>query len=199
MAEKYQNKYRIASARARWWDYGLNGGYFITICTQNRMHYFGKIREGVMVLNEIGKLVEQYWIEIPHHFPFVALGSFVVMPNHFHGIIVIDKMDGDGDRDTDFVGTPNLGVSTDDTDDTDNPQKSIKTGGKNPNWKPGTVGVIINQYKRMVTINARKIQADFGWQSRFHDRIIRNDSAYQRIQEYIESNVDKWNEDEFSK
>jgi putative transposase len=49
--EKFRNKYRIASARAQWWDYGRNGLYFITICTANREHYFGKIVNGKMILS----------------------------------------------------------------------------------------------------------------------------------------------------
>ncbi len=69
--------------------------YFITICTDNRAHYFGDIIDGKMVLNEIGKLANQYWYEIPNHFPFIKLGEFVVMTNHTHGILIINKMDRD--------------------------------------------------------------------------------------------------------
>ena len=93
MNEKYKNKYRIKSARLPNWDYGSNGMYFITICTQNRVHFFGKIINKKMQLNEIGEMAEKYWNEIPQHFPFVKLDAFVVMPNHIHGILIIDKMD----------------------------------------------------------------------------------------------------------
>lgn len=65
--EKFQNKYRIPSARLQSWDYGTNAAYFITICTQNRAHFFGDIMDGKMQLNEIGQLAEKYWMEIPHH------------------------------------------------------------------------------------------------------------------------------------
>src|SRR4029079_11026254 len=84
-------KYRIPSARLQSWDYRSNGAYFITICTKNREHYFGEILDGEMQLNEPGNLAEKYWIEIPDHFPFIELGNFVVMPNHVHGILIIDK------------------------------------------------------------------------------------------------------------
>ena len=110
--KRFQDKYRIPSARLKNWDYGCNGSYFITICTQNRDNYFGKIvivetpNLGVstitsnimthMQLSEIGKIVYHYWNEIPNHFPFVELGEFVVMPNHIHGIITIDKTHIDG-------------------------------------------------------------------------------------------------------
>ena len=93
MPDKFQGKYRIASARLQSWDYGANGAYFITICTKNRKHFFGEIENHQMILNDIGKLAEKYWIEIPSHFPFIELGNFVVMPNHTHGILIIDKLD----------------------------------------------------------------------------------------------------------
>ena len=87
----FKNKYRIGSIRASWWDYGWNGAYFITICTHNRIHYFGEVENGKMNLSSLGEAAEKCWYEIPLHFPFVRLGSFVVMPDHVHGIIIIDK------------------------------------------------------------------------------------------------------------
>ncbi len=98
MSGKFQNKYRIPSARASWWDYGSNAAYFVTICTRNREHFFGEIVETMpsptvfeMQLTPIGQSAYDCWNEIPKHFPFVVLDEFVVMPNHVHGIIVIDK------------------------------------------------------------------------------------------------------------
>lgn len=189
MTDKFQNKYRIPSARLQNWDYGRNGAYFITICTHNREHYFGKIVDGIMQLNDIGKLAQQYWMEIPNHFSFIALDNFVVMPNHIHGILIIDKMDNDGNGNGN-VETPKLGVST-------KPGVSTKTAAATKKWKPQTIGSIINQYKRICTINARKIHSDFAWQTRFHDHIIRNTHEHQRIQNYIANNPVNWNNDTF--
>ncbi len=93
MVEKFQNKFRIPSARLKNWDYGSNAMYFVTICTAHRESYFGEITKGKMVLSEIGQIAHQCWKDIPTHFPFVELGEFVVMPNHVHGIIIIDKPD----------------------------------------------------------------------------------------------------------
>jgi REP element-mobilizing transposase RayT len=92
MQNKFQNKYRIPSSRLQTWDYGTNGAYFITICTQNREHFFGVVQNGTMQLSETGKIAEQLWIEIPNQFPFIELGNFVVMPNHVHGILIINKI-----------------------------------------------------------------------------------------------------------
>ena len=88
---RFQNKYRIPSARAQWWDYGWNGAYFITICTQNRKHFFGDVADGKMNLSQTGVIVDILWYEIPNHSKFVKLGDFVVMPNHIHGILILDK------------------------------------------------------------------------------------------------------------
>lgn len=96
MHDKFLNKYRISSARLQHWDYGSDALYFVTICTQNREHYFGEIADGKINLSDTGKMASRFWSEIPNHFPFVQLGEFVVMPNHVHGIIIIDKTGYDG-------------------------------------------------------------------------------------------------------
>ncbi len=186
--EKYQNKYRIKTNRLQNWDYGWNGAYFVTICTKNREHYFGNIYDDKIKFTNIGKLAEKYWSEIPKHFPFVKSDVFVVMPNHIHEII-IDKIDDkyNGRRN---VETPKLGVSTEDVK-----TKSI-IGRKNPKWKPNILGTIINQYKRICTINARKINPDFAWQPRFYDHIIRNEESFNNISKYIINNPQNWNNDE---
>ena len=91
--DKYKNKYRIPSNRLQGYDYGANGCYYVTICTKNRMHYFGEIVDDEMKLSPIGDIAEKFWIDIPNHFPFVILDEFVVMPNHIHGILFFNKTD----------------------------------------------------------------------------------------------------------
>ena len=97
--EKFKNKYRIPSARLQNWDYGRNAVYFITICTENREHYFGEIigRDAIhrVSLTTPGEIAHSIWLEIPDHFPFIKLDVNVVMPNHVHGIIIIDKTNDD--------------------------------------------------------------------------------------------------------
>jgi len=192
--EKFKGKYRIESARLQDWDYGWNAMYFITICTQNREFYFGDIADphklgaSTMQLTEIGEIALKYWNEIPKHFPFVELDEFVVMPNHVHGIIVINKTDDGRDKKRNDVETPNLGVST---------NKVPNTAAASKKWNPATLGVIINQYKRICTINARKLNPDFAWQSRFYDHIIRDDQSFQKIRDYIYNNPITWTDDKF--
>lgn len=91
MGEKYNNKYRVDSLRLRNWDYGCNASYFITICTFQMKHYFGRISGGHMIYNPIGMIAKEWWCEIPKYFPWIRLEEFVIMPNHIHGIIVFNK------------------------------------------------------------------------------------------------------------
>ncbi len=144
-----------------------------------------------MQLSEIGLLANKFWLEIPQHFPFVKLGGFVVMPNHVHGIIVIDKPDGERTVET----KRHCLVSTND------PTKhNTKTIGQQrfQNQGKNTLSSIVGSYKSVVTKHARKIHADFSWQSRFYDHIIRNDKSFQTITDYIECNVLKWSNDKFN-
>jgi len=167
--KKYKGKYRIQSSRADFWDYSSNGRYFITIVTKNREHFFGKIQDNKMILSEIGELAQKYWYEIPEHFPFVILHAFVVMPNHIHGIIEIAK-----NNQFDFVvETQNL-VSLQ--------QQSPKLTSHNKfGPQSRNLASIIRGYKTGVTKNAKKLDPDWGWQSRYHDHIIRNDESYKKI------------------
>lgn len=94
--------------RWRKWDYSRGGWYFITVCTGGRKYYFGNVKEGKMILNDLGNLAEKLWLEIPKHFGSCRLDKFVVMPNHIHGILIIrdDKL-GNALRD---VGDDILGI-----------------------------------------------------------------------------------------
>ena len=186
MAGKTNKKFSDNSLRRPEWDYCKSAAYFITICTKNRIPYFGKPVDGIMQLSEIGTIACKYWIEIPNHFGFIDLDTFIIMPDHIHGIIIIRKSTDDilspvrrTDDNSTSVGTPNLGVPT--VPDSMNPTRKS-------NWKPNSLGLIINQYKRICTINIRKINPNFSWQSRYHDRIIRNIDEYLRIKKYIMEN-----------
>src|SRR5690606_14226348 len=184
---KYQNKYRVASARAQWWDYGWNGAYFITICTQNREHFFGKIIQARLIASQPGQLAEKFWHEIPNQFPYVELGDFVVMPDHIHGILILDKPTGENNNvQTRLIASLSSPSSS---------KKTEKSGGfageKNPMINKN-ISRIIRWYKGRCTYEIRKTHADFAWQPRFHDHIIRNETEYYRISDYIINNPSNW-------
>ena len=191
--EKFKNKYRIPSSRLQTWDYGNNGSYFITICTKNREHFFGEIVDGEMQLNDIGKIAEQYWLEISNHFSFIKLGNFVVMPNHTHGILIIGKPDMIDDTGN-TVETLQCNVSNNATNPT-NPNKNEQMAKISP--KSGTISTIVRSYKSVVSKYARQIHADFEWQPRFHDHIIRDARSFETIQNYIANNPRNWQKDKF--
>ena len=203
---KFNNRYRISSARLSSHDYGQNDAYFITICTKNRIYFFGEIVDREMVFNEIGNLAHSYWQEIPNHFPYIELGNFVIMPNHIHGILIINKNTDNWDDGTlqdhisgtlqdDIVETLHCNVSTamnespslqtpiPPTTNTTNNQKMADISPKS-----GIISAIIRSYKSIVTKHARYIEPEFEWQSRFHDHVIRNETSLNNIQNYIENN-----------
>ncbi|SDC90701.1 transposase [Williamwhitmania taraxaci] len=190
MTDLFRNRYRIPSAQAAWWDYANNGAYFITICTHDRVHLFGRITNGIMNLSDIGMVAHQCWMDIPAHFPFVELGAFVVMPNHVHGIIIIDNQDNQ-------IETQNFASPQNPSPQNPSPQNQKsqnKFGSQSKN-----LASIIRGYKTGVTKYATMNNIPFKWQSLYHDHIIRNDGEYLRISEYIVNNPAKWEQDMFNK
>jgi REP element-mobilizing transposase RayT len=151
MCSLFRNKYRIESTRYRGYDYSSPGKYFITICTKNRKSYFGEVENGKLISSELGKIAEIFWREIPDHFPNIKLDEFIIMPDHIHGIIIIEA--------------PNLGAST--------------------------IGIIINQFKRICTITIKTRGFDFAWQPLYYDHIIRSRIELYRIRKYIRENPEK--------
>jgi REP element-mobilizing transposase RayT len=182
--EKFKNKYRIPSARALWHDYG-GGAYFITVCTKTREHFFGEIactpsNDPQMQLTPIGQCLHENLQNIPLHYPYAEIPLFVVMPNHWHGIVFIDE------------------------EKTPYQRRNVPPGGingmKNEKMQEianlqGWLSVVIGGVKSAVTKFANKNSIDFAWQTRFDDRIIRDSNEMNRIADYIENNVVRWEKD----
>jgi REP element-mobilizing transposase RayT len=180
------------------WDYSSEGAYFITICCRERQSFFGKIEDNKMIFSEIGLIASNYWLEIPYHFPHVKLDEFVTMPNHIHGIIILDYS---------LVGTRH-GVSLQSTScDIVGSCHGMTHSGKlesnqniNQFSKPlkNSVSVIINQYKSSVKRWCNKNGSDnFQWQNRFHDQILHHENSIDNVREYILNNPKRWTNDEF--
>jgi REP element-mobilizing transposase RayT len=215
---------RIPSARHPHWDYGQNASYFITICTKNREHLFGTIENQMMIHSALGNYAYDCWFAIPQHFPFVRLGAFVVMPNHVHGIIIIDKNDDGYAVETQNLASPNNKTQDIASLQIPPPQsntKSNKFGPQSQNLASVVRGYKIGvtkmaQYGGDNTINGdnndndgydgrdAKFCVPTGlsrtksiWQPRYHDHIIRNADEYKRIETYIINNPARWAEDKF--
>lgn len=186
MPGKFRNKYRIESARLKNWDYKSNAFYFVTICTKDRVCYFGDVVDGNMVLNEMGNTAKTEWLktfELRSDMN-LTMGEFVVMPNHFHAIIGI----GENEYNTKRRDAMHC-VST--TNETPNVPKN-KFGPQIKN-----LASVIRGFKIGVTKNARLINPNFAWQPRYHDHIIRNDESFHRISDYIIKNPMNWSNDQF--
>lgn len=198
MADLFRNKYRIDSVRLKGYDYSRKGLYFITICTDEMICYFGDIKNHEMHLSETGKLAHNFWQEIPHHFPNCKLDAFIVMPNHIHGILILGNNTNHGS------GTVETLHATSQNEQLQQNENQIAKDEKNEimakiSPKSGSISTIIRSYKSAVTKNARMFQADFTWQTRFHDHIIRNEDDYQKIAKYIFENPRNWEQDKFYK
>ena len=201
--EKYKNRYRISSARANWHDYD-GGFYHVTICTKDRELYFGIIEDGEMRMTEIGKYAEEQFRNATSYYPYSEIPLFVVMPNHIHAIVIIDNRDARRDaiyrvshrvsyRVSDFhrvnedtVGFEPEGFET---------HKGGVTRESNPMLHQ-RLGTVIRGLKARITHYAREQDIDFAWQSRFHDRIIRDQMDLNETAKYVENNVAQWKEDE---
>ena len=198
--KKFRNTYRIPSARLPGWDYRDAGAYFITICTQNREHLFGECANGKIKLSTAGMIVQGCWYQIPFLNSHVHLGAFVVMPNHVHGIMMLDEMENVGNTTLD-VETFDSNVSTSNVNNvnTDHIVNNQKTFYQKISPKTGSVSRIIQQYKSVCTKHIRKAcpEIDFEWQSRFYDHIIRDTNSFENISNYIINNPNNWAEDKF--
>ena len=189
MAALFANKYRISTARLQNWNYANEAMYFVTICTKNREHYFGKIVKidlAVLQPTDIGKTAHTEWYKSIELRPDmnVELGEFVVMPNHIHGIIIIgeNKYNASSRRDAMHCVSAH----------------TINNEYKNqfaPQSK--NLASIIRGYKSAVTTYARKNKILFDWQPRFHEHVIRSPDEYHRISNYIIHNPEKWQDDKF--
>lgn len=184
----FRNKYRVESSRLKNWDYSNAGAYFITICTNNRDHYFGEIQNGKMQYTPVGVIADVLWHEIKNHTHNVELDAFVVMPNHIHGIIILgnDNDDADGGRSVDTLHAPVETLHA----------TSLRMSAISP--KRGSVSAIIRSYKSAVTKHAHRLGFEFSWQPRYYDHIIRDEKSFERIQQYIVNNRINWNADKFN-
>ena len=193
--DKFLNKYRIPTARLQNWDYGWNGYYFITVCTAIRDYYFGDIVNGKMESSKIGKIAYRFLLEIPQRYSYSKLDVFVIVPNHIHAIIIIDKNENECDRldVMDCIDAINR-VST------KHKQFPPKHGGITGNANPmlhNNISRIINWFKGRVTFESHKIDKNFAWQSRFYDHIIRSENSHKALQNYIVNNPNNWKNDEY--
>jgi len=194
------------SIRLKDYDYSQSGAYFITICTHNRECLFGEIVGEDMLLNNAGTMVESGWNAIPDRFPGVSLDASIIMPNHAHGIIVIE--DAAVGANLVFAQEPNAQqpvganlVFAQDSDARRVAQGRIQDSPLRPaGTLPGTVGRIIQAYKSVTTHEYTVGVKQHGWpafggriwQRNYYEHVIRGEKDLNALREYILNNPLKW-------
>jgi REP element-mobilizing transposase RayT len=158
------------SIRLKNYDYSQQGAYFVTICTQYRQCLWGQIKQDQILLNNLGSVALQCWLEIPTHFPSVELDVFVIMPNHLHGILWIKESLNQEDKYNQY-------------------QKVVK----------GSIPSIVRSFKAAVTKKINQICQQKGasliWQRNYHEKIIKDEEMLNNIREYILNNPRNWEKD----
>ena len=181
------------SIRLKGYDYAQAGAYFITICTHNRKQRFGEIvragftpaQNAKMQLNEYGQIAQDQWLQIPARFENIELGAFIIMPNHVHGIIIINDPDDE---------TPNVvGVGAGFIPAPDNETPNVVGVGASPTPTvipmPVQLGNIVGAYKSLVANECLEIYKTKNetmgklWQRNYYEHIIRDEKSYNAISE----------------
>jgi len=155
--------------RLRGYDYTQAGGYFVTICTHSNLHLFGEVNDGKMLLNKLGIAVDTEWKRTGILRKEITLDEYIIMPNHLHGIIVIN-----------YALNPK------------NDSHQVGAHGRAPLHRTfGSLGSIIAGFKSSATKHINQIQGTPGlpvWQRGYYDRVIRDDKEFDRIRDYIRNN-----------
>ncbi len=166
--------------RLKAYDYAQNGGYFVTICACDRASLFGEIVDHEMRLNDYGKIVEEEWLRTAVLRPYAELDAYVIMPNHFHGIVAILQ---------DSVGARRaLPLPS---------QVLPRQFGKPP---AHSLSSIIGSFKSAVSRRVNLVRGTPGlpvWQRNYHEHIIRTPRQLERLREYIAANPARWAEDRY--
>ena len=187
MAYKLQKRYRLPD-----FNYSQAGGYFVTICAKNKETYFGDIFNGHMELSKVGEIAQKIWLEIPNSFENVMIDEYVIMPNHIHGIIMITN---NNRRNLIYQIQKNHQIQNKDKNLINQIPADFKSGiKKNPMAiKEITLGKIIRWFKGRVKFETNRNGFEhFAWQSRYYDRVIRNEKELTDIRQYIIDNPLKW-------
>lgn len=180
------------SIRLKGYDYSKAGLYFITICIHNRKCLFGEITNDKIILNEFGDIAFNQWAKLPDRFSNFELDVFQIMPNHMHGIILLDEPVG-----------ATLAVAQNGLNEHGINWAGARRAGASP--APTTVGNMVGAYKSLVSndcleqFELKRPNEMMGklWQRNYYEHIIRDEQSLQRIRDYIINNPSKWKDDKF--
>ncbi|MDP1715067.1 MAG: hypothetical protein Q8L41_10015 [Anaerolineales bacterium] len=185
-------KHHRHSIRLNEYDYSQAGAFYVTIVTWHRECLLGEIVNGEMKLNNAGKIVQWKWLELPKRLQYVELGAYVVMPNHFHGILYF----------LEYVGATRQGLTNTNSDTIPLQTKTTDSIDGSPlprGPKPASMGAIMSQFKSRATKRLWKIPELNNtpiWQRNYYEHIIRNEQDLQNKTDYIEANPILWDKDD---
>ncbi len=193
--------------RLQGYDYSRDNNYFVTICTHNRENFFGEIKNGKIILNEFGEIVKNKWMDLPNHYFNCFLDEFIVMPNHFHGIVVIDNSGdssrvrgengGNGLEPFRTVSSKSALLNNNELEKHNNSDEEIgeiKIHGLSEmirSFKTFSSKEINLLIKNNIIVKSSQSFINiekFKWHKSFHDRIIRNEKEFNNIKNYINNN-----------
>jgi REP element-mobilizing transposase RayT len=171
------------SRRLKGYDYSQAGAYFITACTRNRECLLGDIPDGEMVPNNAGRMVQAVWDELPIRFP--ELDTFTIMPNHVHGIIVLNP--------------ETTGAMAPHTNESESVGALLAAPSPQGRASPApTLGDVMRVFKSISAIRVNRIAMRTGslWQRNYYEHVIRDEDDMNRIRQYVMDNPANWAEDE---
>ena len=183
------------SLRLKDYDYSQPGYYYVTLCVQNRECLFGYIKEGKMEFSDAGKMIQKWWCELTNKYPTLELDTFQIMPNHIHGILIIQPV-GANLCVRPIRQDSNLNVRHNDI---------VRQTGQTHRSAP-TLGTNVQWFKTMATNEYIRGVKQKGWepfrgkllQRNYYERVIRNEKELEKIRKYIAENPAKWAEDEYN-
>ena len=173
------------SIRLKGYDYTLEGAYFVTLTAWQRECTFGRIQEGKVVLSEVGKLIENCWLRLEQAFT-IQLDVWVIMPNHFHGILCIqDSRTSKTTTRTSYNECKSFSINA-------------SSKGRPIGTESGSLGAILQNFKSVSTRKCNQLRSTPGaqfWQRNYYERIIRDEEEWEKIRLYIQENPIRWTED----
>lgn len=211
LSEKSNDKSR-KSPRKNNWNYEMDGDYFVTICTENREHYFGEIIDNKMHYSHAGIIAYLLWMEMKHRTKNVLYRDFIVMPNHTHAIITLKNQHSENISPNNLPFLSDKALISNNSSSLPDKLNEISINKYNDNnikkklpsqgisytqhrfqhQGKNSLSSIIGSYKSAVTKYCNLLQIPFKWQSRFHDHIIKDEIEYENISRYIRNNPLKW-------
>ena len=193
---------RRKSIRLPGYDYSEPGAYFVTICTARHRSIFSVIVDGVVQLTPIGRIVEKCWLDIPNHFHRAQLDAHIIMPNHIHGVILIEPNCGANKGEAFPTGI----VRLDQNPGSSAPPQHVPCPGGNASpLRPvgttsGSLGAIIQNFKAVTTRRVNQLNRTPGgilWQRNYYEHIVRYNDKLDEIRQYILANPWNWPKDKY--